>query len=326
MDREHQGAFRALPFVAAMLLLTLLPLTQTQALFGFGKQETSVTAPGAPIAKDLELKAYGGVPCPGTLQAVDNEGESVVFSIVQPPKKGVLELSEDGSAFVYTPGKNRGGKDRFTFIATDESGNASAEATVTIRIERMASGVRYSDTDASSAATAAADLAEHGVFVGEQVGGEWFFEPERVVSRGEFTAMALAAAGVEPVDVGATGFCDDAEIPAWAKSVAAAALKCGVVKGTPTDEGFAYRADADVTLGEAAVMLNRVLKVTNVDPETLYAPAEDAWSAQAIANLSSVSVVPSGGFSEGAASRSLTRAQAAELLSAAMTLAEGRRG
>lgn len=320
METTRDHAWRALPFVAAMLLTLLIPFSDAQALFGRGGAETA-SEPGAPIAKNQEIRAYRGVAYTGTLEAVDNEGGALSFAVTEQPGKGALELSEEG-LFVYTPGQNKAGKDSFTFTATDEEGHVSAPARVSIRISRTESGVHYSDTDGSAAATAAVDLAERGVFVGAKVGDEYFFEPERSVTRGEFITMAMAAAGLEGADVSVTGFCDDASIPAWARGYAAAALRSGILRGVSTAEGVACRATDDMTLEQAAAMLNRILDVTDVD---LGIDVEEpAWCAQAVANLESVSIVPSGGFARAQMQKPLSRAEAAELLSAAMTLLDAR--
>lgn len=321
LNNTRETMRRAVPFVMAMLLATLMPLS-AQALFGGGKKAAEVPAQGAPIAQDMEIKAYRGVAYTGTLKAVDNEGDAVTFTVVDAPEKGALELGEEG-VFVYTPDAKKAGADRFTFTATDESGNVSTPATVKIKIARVSSGVQYSDTDGKSCATAAVDLAEHGVFVGAQVGSERFFEPERTVSRGEFIAMAMAAAGLKPSDVTVTGFCDDNAIPTWAKGSAAGALEAGVVYGVPTEAGIAFRADSDVTLSEAAAVLNRILQVTDVDLAA-FSDEEPVWYAQSVANLESVSVAPAGGYDVEALSRGVTRGEAAELLSAAMALSEAR--
>jgi len=321
VDHRKETLWRALPFVMAMLLLTLVPATSASALFRRAGAEQ--TQQGAPIARSAEIRAYRGVPYAGTLRAVDNEGEAMTFSILSAPVKGTLSL--DGDAFVYTPDPNRAGTDSFTFAATDESGHVSAGAEVKIRIERAASGVRYADMEAHPAATAAVDLAEHGVFVGTQVGGSWFFEPEHTLSRSEFVAMAMAAAGLKPSSVTVTGFCDDESIPAWAKSYAAGALASGVVRGVATEEGVAFLGGETVTLDQAAVVLNRLLGVTDVDMSDYYGEDADAWYAQAVMNLESVSILSAGSFAGSDPSRALTRAEAAELLSAAMALVEARR-
>jgi len=257
---------------------------------------------------------------PAANVAIDREGGEVSFAIAEQPSKGTVTL--DGETFVYTSAKNKTGADRFTYTATDAAGSTSAPAEVRITIVRAKCGVTYDDMVESAAYTAAVDLAEHGVFVGAQVGSRRFFEPDRAVSRGEFVTMALACAGIPAGDLMMTGFCDDAEIPTWAKGSAVSALQCGLIRGVGTEGGMAFCADEGVTLSEAATVLNRLLRVTDVDLSDYDAGSADAWSAQAVANLESVRVIESGSFSAGDWQRPLTRGEAAQLLSAAMTLAE----
>lgn len=193
--------------------------------------------------------------------------------------------------------------------AIDAYGNISLPATVSITIEKANSGVCYADMGGSRAHTAAVDLAEHGVFVGAKIGDSYFFEPERTLSRGEFVAMALAAMDVSAEDVQMTGFCDDASIPTWAKGYAVSALNAGVVSGVSTAEGVAFRANDAITLNEAAVVLNRLLRVTDVDLSDYdVQDADNAWCAQAVANLQSVSVIESGRFSTDEMRSGVTRA------------------
>lgn len=319
MEKQKE-MWRALPFVMALLLLTLVPAQSASALFGKSKEEVKA-ADGAPVAENMEVRVYRGVPYEGVFRAVDNEGGTLAFDIVTQPKKGTAELTEDGLGFVYTPA-GKLGADSFTYTATDEEGNVSLPATVSLTIERAASGVFYADMAGERAHTAALDLAEHGVFVGAKVGQDYFFEPQRTLTRGEFVAMALAAMDLQAEEVSMTGFCDDASIPTWAKGWAVSALNAGVISGVGTAEGVAFRAGDGITLNEAAVVLNRLLRVTDVDLSDY--DAADAWCAQAVANLQSVSVIESGRFSAEEMRGGVTRAQAAELLSAAMTLKESK--
>ena len=323
MEKKKGELWRALPFVMAMLLLTLVPVQSASALFGRNR-EAAKAPDGAPVAENMEIRVYRGIPFEGAFRAVDNEGGALAFDIVTQPKKGTAVLTEDGLGFVYTPG-GKLGADSFTYTAVDEEGSVSLPATVRITIEKAASGVCYADMDGNRAHTAAVDLAEHDVLVGTKIGGSYFFEPERTLSRGEFVAMALAAMDVSAEEVQMTGFCDDADIPAWVKGSAVSALNAGVVSGISTAEGVAFRANDAVTLNEAAVVLNRLLRVTDVDLSDYDAQTEEnAWCAQAVANLQSVSVIESGRFSAEEMRAGVTRAQAAELLSAAMTLRDGR--
>lgn len=316
-NRDHKPLRHSALLLAALLLLTLAA-APASALFGLGGAEKPQADEGAPIAQSMDIRAYRGIPYTGTLSAIDREGDGVSFLIVTEPEKGTLTL--DGDTFVYTAGKS--GSDRFTYAAVDEAGNTSAPAEVRISIERVRSGVTYDDMAHSAAYTAAVDLAERGVFIGAQVGDKRFFEPERTVSRCEFVTMALSAAGISADACSLTGFCDDADIPTWAKGSAVSALQCGLIRGVRTEEGIAFRAEDGVTLSEAASVLNRLLRVTDVDLTDAPTDGVVAWSAQAVANLQSVSVIESGSFGAEDISRPLTRGEAAQLLSAAMTLAE----
>lgn len=294
---------------AVLALLSLLTLPQNTAAQG-----------GAPIAQNIRLRAYRDTPCTGTFKAADQNGAGLSYVLAEAPRHGTVAVETDGARFTYTPAKSRTGSDSFTYVAVDGAGGVSKPATVRITVERPDTAVTYADMDGSTACTAAIDLAAQGVFVGQYVGGEYFFEPERTVTRGEFVAMAMAAAGERAEQTGVTGFCDDAAIPTWAKGYAAGALRCGLIRGVGTAEGAAFAAGETITLGEAATVLDRLLQVTDVDLADY--GETDAWSAQAAANLISVSVLPSGSFSGERLSRALTRAEAAELLSAAMTLAQ----
>ncbi len=84
---------------------------------------------------------------------------------------------------------------------------------MSVTIEKAKSGVTYADTADSTAAVAAQDLAEAGIFTGAKIGDQYYFEPDKPVSRSEFLAMVMETAGDEPTAVTMTGFCDDAAIP-----------------------------------------------------------------------------------------------------------------
>ena len=258
-DKNRELLWRTVPFVMAMLLLALtgIPLRPSSD----GRKRRLRRTRARPSRRASTCVSTAASPT-GTLAAIDREGGEVSFAIAEQPSKGTVTL--DGETFVYTSAKNKTGVDRFTYTATDAAGSTSAPAEVRITIARAKCGVTYDDMAESAAYTAAVDLAEHGVFVGAQVGSRRFFEPDRAVSRGEFVTMALACAGIPAGDLMMTGFCDDAEILTWAKGSAVSALQCGLIRGVGTEGGMAFCADEGVTLSEAATVLNRLLRVTDV--------------------------------------------------------------
>ena len=318
MDVKRETMKRFAAAALAVLLLT----ESASALFG-KKEEETMPEEGAPIAQDLEIRTYRGIPCQAQFLATDSEGDDLTFAVEKEPKKGTVTI--DGANFTYTPHENASGGDSFTYTATDSAGHVSQSARVTVTIEKIKSGVTYADTGDCTAAAAAQCLAEEGIFVGSRIGGQYYFEPDRAVSRSEFLAMVMETSGRAVTEVSMTGFCDDEVIPTWAKAYAAAGVADGIVQGKNTAEGVAFRGEETITFNEAATVLDRVLNLGNVELDVWYADrdAVPSWAAQAVGNMEAVCVLEAGSFGSGGMSETVTRADAAQMLSAAKTLLEG---
>lgn len=276
----------------------------------------------APIAENLTLTTYKNVAVNGQCAAVDPEGDLVTFQLMEKPARGQVMLGEDG-AFCYTPYENKKGKDTFTYVAIDANGNTSAEATVKISIEKQSTKVSYSDMDGHPAHYAALHLAERGVFTGSCIGGTYCFSPDAPVSREEFLAMAMTAAGVDALEnVTVTGFYDDDGISAWAKGYVSAGLMRGAVRGASNEEGqTVFNAGAEITAAEAAVIVNRLLAMGDVaTADTFSQDLVPVWAYQAVVNMDAVQVVSL----TDELSASLTRGEAAQMLSAMLDVLDTR--
>ena len=304
--------------LAALLLSLSLP---AQALFDLDDQVTGDSP--KPIAEHLTLTTYKNVAVEGNFAAVDPDGEGVTFRITKNPARGAVTQAEEGSAaFTYTPYEGKLGKDSFTYVAEDASGNVSQPALVSIKITRPDTKVTYADMSGHPAHKAAIALAAADVFVGEQMGQTWFFRPEAQVTREEFLAMAMEVTGMETLpEAKMTGFSDDDSISVWAKPYVASALRSGMIQGSGTQEGPAFSPARAITQTEAAVLLERLLRVADVaDTGKLTGEAAPVWAHQSVVNLEAVGVL------EGSAdlAGNLTRAQAAELLLSAMEVLDFR--
>ena len=286
-------AFSAAAFVL-MLLLCL------------GLAAPALAEGTAPIAENLELKTFRHISVGGALSAYDPDGEIVAFMITTPPVKGDVQLEADGS-FVYTPYYNKKGRDYFGYKAQDMDGNWSQEATVLIRIQKQKTPVWYEDMQGREGEYAAIALAERGLFVGEQIGGRYCFQPEKPVTQGEFLALCMLAAD-KPVLKGVmrTGSAEDADIPDWMKEYVASAALQGVGSGTE------FEAEKQVSKAEAAKILNAVLGLYPQDA------AEADETVRACLNLQAVGVMQQTRADETA----LTREEAARMLAAAADFAE----
>lgn len=273
---------------------------------------------GAPVCADLTLTTYQDVEVQGTFAGVDPEGDLLTYQLVSKPARGKVTLSEDGSArFSYSPYEGKTGKDAFTYVAVDALGNTSSPATVSVKISKQKTKVTYSDMTGVEGHREAVRLAEAGILVGEKMGEEYFFHPEETISRAQFTALALACAGVEPLEaVTLTGFADDEVMAAWVKPYVSSALKAGVVQGSYDEQGrVVFQADSPITAAEAAVVVDRAIRVTDVPGVDA-----DAWYSQSVANLSSCDALPASAVLD----EPLTRAQAAVILSGALDVMEAR--
>ena len=305
--------------LAALLLSLSLP---ARALFNLDDRASGDSP--LPIAENISLTTYKNVAVEGNFAAVDPDGEGVTFRITKNPARGAVTQAEEGSSvFTYTPYEGKLGKDSFTYVAEDASGNVSQPALVSIKITRPDTKVTYADMSGHPAHKAAIALAEEDVFVGEQMGQTWFFRPEAQVTREEFLAMAMEVTGMETLpEARMTGFSDDDSISVWAKPYVASALRSGMIQGTAYgEEGASFAPTRTITQTEAAVLLNRLLRVADVaDTGKLTGEAAPVWAYQSVVNLEAVGVL------EGSADLSgdLTRAQAAELLLSAMEVLDFR--
>ncbi len=261
----------------------------------------------APVAQDLALETYKNLPNTGKLPVSDPEGEPITYTVTRQPKRGQIQVKEDGT-FVYTPKKNKVGTDSFTYTASDPAGNVSRTATVTIEILKPRDKSQYADTIGKDCRFEAEWMKNSGIFVGETISGQSCFQPERVVSRGDFLAMLVDALELKvDMDATTTGFPDD--VPTWLKPYLAAALRSGLTQNWPHET---FGAQEPITGAEAAVLLQNALELPGTEGEAVAdAPvwAQDALDAMAAFDMA---VPPM---------EALNRGQVAELLYKACRLA-----
>ena len=286
----------------AQAQVTYLPIyedrvetAETMNISVFGKEDK------APVAADSAIETYKNLPNEGKLDVQDPEGKTMTYTLQRQPKRGQVELREDGT-FLYTPKKNKVGVDSFTYTAADPAGNVSREATVVIQILKPADGRQYTDTVDMDCRFEAEWMRNTGLFVGESINGEGCFQPEKPVSRGEFLAMVIKLLDV-PVEDAQT---EEMDAPKWLQPYLTAAMRSGLTAGLPEQTDM----NQPVTGGEAAVMLQNALDLTVTDEalET-FAEEEDVpqWAAP------SLTVMAQHGLELEAESQ-LTRGQVAKIL------------
>ncbi|MBR3978166.1 MAG: cadherin-like domain-containing protein [Oscillospiraceae bacterium] len=259
----------------------------------------------APVAQDFALETYKNLPNQGKLKAADPENESLTYTLVRQPKRGEILLDADGS-FTYTPKKNKVGVDSFTYTAADPAGNVSREATVTIQILKPTDSKLYTDTAGKSCQFAAEWMKNTGLFVGEKVGGEDCFQPEKAVSRGQFLAMLVDVLDIPLEDVSYEAVPEDT--PNWLKPYLAAAMRAGLTANLPDNKSASFEADSPITGGEAAVMVQNALDLSvSVDAGLEENETMPVWAANAVTAMAENGIALD-------ALATMNRGQAAEVL------------
>ena len=230
----------------------------------------------------------------------------MTYSILRQPRRGAVTLNEDGT-FTYTPKKNKVGVDSFTYTATDPAGNVSREATVTVQILKPTDAMQYTDTLGYDCRFAAEWLRNTGLFVGERVGGENCFYPEKEVSRGEFLTMLVQTLSIPTQDISYDAIPGDT--PGWLRPYLAAAMRAGLTADLPQSESGSFEADRAITGAEAAVMIQNALdlSVSAATVEQDGKSNEPAWAEVSLAVMAENGI-------DLTAQDYLTRAQAAQAL------------
>ncbi len=263
----------------------------------------------APVAEDMAAETYKNLPSTGKLKVSDPEGQALTFTVTRGPKRGDVTIGEDGS-FTYTPKKNKIGVDSFTYTAADPAGKVSREATVTITILKPTDSTQYTDTLGKECRFAAEWMKNTGIFVGETVGENPCFSPERTVTRGEFVTMLVKALDIpEEEDLACTGYTD--EIPQWLQPYLAAAMRSGLTAGLPDQSTFG--ANQVITGAEASVMLQNALDLS-AGKSQIPEGAVPAWAQDAMSALEGSGIVLN-------ADTPMTRSTAAQALYQAVKLA-----
>lgn len=273
-----------------------------------------------PIAENMELFTYKNIEISCYFDISDPESDFMTFQIIDPPARGSVTLSDNGaSSFLYTPYENKVGKDQFTYVAIDSSGNTSNEAEVKIEIKKAETPVNfYSDMNGNPYHKSAISLAESGIYVGERMGNTYLFHPDETVSREEFLSLAMSVTDLSPLpDITTTGFYDDEAIATWSKGYVSSALLAGIIQGTNDENGKpVFNGSSNITLAEASVILDNLLDTTTVSTASSH-----HWASQASANLDAVGVSVS---TSQPLPASLNRGEVAELLDATLALFKAR--
>ena len=247
-----------------------------------------------PTASDSQLETYRNIANTGTLSASDPENGVLAYQIVTEPKRGTVELHEDGT-FTYTPNENKVGKDSFSFTVTDDAGQTSSPAKVSIEIKKPSDKRVYADLTDDDALFTAMWMKEEGLFSGTSIAGNLCFCPDNPVSRGEFLVMAMQVVGAEADQMNLhSGFADESATPVWMQPYIVSALSNGMISGSRYDDQIVFRPNETLTQAEAAMMLQNILQLPGSSVQEVISMDEDSsvpvWAETAAAALFSAGI------------------------------------
>lgn len=267
----------------------------------------------APTASRGTLCAMEGIPVYGMLSASDPEGDPLTYRMQDAPKKGRLTLNSDGS-YRYLSDMGKGEQDRFTYVAIDPYGNRSEVCEVVIHAEENQSGIVYADIQDERDAHSAALLASKEALIGEKIGNEWYFYPEKTVTRGEFLMMAMKMNQIDVNLLAAndSGFADKEEFSSVENKYIAVAARLGLIVGVDTENGRCFLPDEVITSAQASTIISRMARLDGLalaDAVLAFADEEAEISDEGMEMLSTVGLALSADRNA-----EITRADAARLL------------
>ena len=147
------------------------------------------------VALDLDFQTEKNTAINGNLKSSVSGDEKFVYAIVTTPSHGTVTLTNSSSGeFIYRPEENYTGSDLFTFRL--ESGDVYSNiGTVSITVKAPSEPIipfYYEDMQEHWANYSASHLAARGYVIGENIGDEYFYFPDREMTRGDFLLFILS--------------------------------------------------------------------------------------------------------------------------------------
>lgn len=280
-----------------------------------------------PTCTNFTLQTAKNISTSGYFRATDPENDPVIYEVTSAPKLGSITIcAGNENKFIYTPYQDKIGSDTFTYIAKDKAGNNSTPATVKITITKPKLKLAYADMMENGAHYAALQLAERNILVGETIGDVSFFYPNRPISRSEFIAMVVSAFDLPKSSAVANcGFADNNVVATWARSYISCAKTEGLINGNMKNKKMIVRPNATITRGEAAVILNAAISLSNTTTIPTFADIKSipSWAKQASVNVAVHHILPV--YADGSLriNAPLNRADAAEIIYSALCTGKG---
>ncbi len=265
----------------------------------------------APKALDCPFDTVKNISYKGFLKAEDPENDDISFYVVSPPRHGTLQLLDEKSGhFMYTPKADFTGRDAFKFKVCDKYGNRSETLRVIVHIDEKTTDTVFSDMTNHWAHESAITIFDDRVLSAEISDGKLVFSPDEKITRGDFLAVAMIAAGLEDEVKRSysTVFDDDAQIPLNIKSYANTAFSLGIIKGYPADTGVRFASSSPISRREAEIILSRIVEYLEAGKSNVRTA-----SVTAMPTVSELGILVGMGGGEMSPGTTVTKAQLAKI-------------
>jgi len=278
----------------------------------------------APVALYLEIETTKNTPVQSTLTVIDpDEGDNITFELVTNPGMGTVDLNPETGDFTYTPNQDVTGVDSFAFKANDGTEDSNVtNVVVTIKEggEPSIPAERglYIDLWGHWAEEAANNMTNANIFLGEKVGEDYYFYPNRVMNRAEFLVFANSVLGV-------SGSETDYDLPfedtkegaeAWVIKTASGSYRNNVIKGSLEDGKLYFKPYDSLTRIEAiTIAYNMIGGVEAAAQELTFADNNQIpeWAREIVGKMLTTGLV--NGYDDNTLrpNQTVTRAEAIQL-------------
>lgn len=177
--------------------------------------------------------------------------------------------------------------------------------------------LQYEDMLEHWGAYSAGMLGAEGVIVGEEIGGHFYFYPDKTLSRIDFIILANSVFGIKTKDSLAGNPFSDANVPSYMLRQAIAAYENGLISGTQKNGALFLNPYDKLTRAEAIKILDNGLKLEHPATEPLsFADSASIpqWAEQAVKNMEAYGIVKGYNDNTFRPYATVTKAQGAELL------------
>lgn len=177
--------------------------------------------------------------------------------------------------------------------------------------------LQYEDMLTHWGAYSAGMLGAEGIIVGEEIGGHFYFYPDKVLTRIDFIILANSVFGIKTKDSLADNPFADENVPSYMMRQAIAAFEAGLISGSPNGGKLYLNPFDKLTRAEAVKILDNGLKL-------LY-PARDAldfadtasipqWAVSAVQNMEAYGIIRGYDDNTFRPHETINKAQAGEML------------